>query len=55
MDSKEKAKFHSYFPYYKIKQKDMVANNTSKPYLIILWDGQLIAKNKYDIKDNKVI
>jgi hypothetical protein len=47
MDAKEKLKFQNYFPYYKIKQKDIVANNTSRPYLILLLEGQLIVKNKY--------
>lgn len=55
MDAKEKVKFHNYFPYYKLKQKDLIANSTSKTYLILLWEGQLISKNKHDNKDHKII
>lgn len=46
MDSKEKSKFFSYFPIYRIKQKDLLSNQTLKPSLIYVIQGQLIAKNK---------
>ena len=50
MDVKEKNKFFAYFPFYKLKQKDVVANSTSKPSLLYLVQGQLIAKVKQNSK-----
>jgi hypothetical protein len=48
MDAKEKAKFTSYFPFYRIKQKDLISNQSLKPAVIYLVQGQLIAKNKQE-------
>lgn len=48
MDAKEKSKFFAYFPFYKLKQKDIVANTTSRPSLFYLVQGQLVAKVKQD-------
>lgn len=48
MDVKEKNKFFAYFPFMKLKQKDIVANSTSKPSLVYLVQGQLVAKVKQD-------
>ena len=48
MDLTEKNKFFAYFPFYKLKQKDLVTNITSKPSLFYLVQGQLVAKVKQD-------
>jgi hypothetical protein len=46
MDSKEKLKFFTYFPFYRIKQKDVISNRTLRPSLVYVVQGQLIAKSK---------
>lgn len=46
LDFKEKFKFTSYFPFYSVKQKDILVNNHSKGYLLYVVHGQAIAKNK---------
>lgn len=48
MDSKEKIKFFTYFPIYRIKQKDMIANQTLRSSLIYVIQGQIIAKTKQE-------
>jgi len=46
MDIKDKIKFLRYFPFLRVNQKDVIANSTSKPYLLYIIQGQLIAKTK---------
>jgi hypothetical protein len=50
MDTKDKAKFLKYFPFLRVNQKDQIINNTSKPYLLYVLQGQLIAKSKPESK-----
>ena len=48
MDLREKMKFTSYFPFYKIKQKELIMNSQMKPSLLYVVNGEVIAKNKME-------
>jgi hypothetical protein len=48
MDAKEKARFITAFAFYRIKQKDVVSNQTLKPAILYVVQGQLIAKNRQE-------
>ena len=48
MDLREKMKFTTYFPFYKIKQKELIMNSQMKPSLLYVVNGEVIAKNKME-------
>ena len=44
LDLRDKRLFSAYFPYYSIRQKDLIMNSTSQPCLVYVIQGQLVAK-----------
>jgi len=43
-------KFGSFFPFYAVKQKELIANSTLKPYLLYVIQGNVTAKIKQEQK-----
>lgn len=48
LDLREKMKFTSYFPFYKLKQKELIMNSYMRPSLLYVINGEVVAKNKME-------
>lgn len=46
LDHKEKSKFTTYFPFYAVKQKDLLMTASLKPSFLYIVSGQAVARNK---------
>jgi hypothetical protein len=44
MEAKEKARFIQYFPFFKLRQKDQLVAAQSRPFLLVVLQGELVVR-----------